>query len=115
MKLSDAIALGRTILKPTAGGSSRDPSMGCALQLALVAVGRADAAFPEDSMGLNYAVAEGLWGRGLVNQVWSAFDSIGYRDLNFFIQWVRSIESADEPGPTDALAAEEARIEVCDE
>lgn len=99
MRLSDAIALGRTLIIPTMGGPNQDKEsgQGCALQLAFAAIGDMYNAYRY--AGPNLVLAGTLWGRETVSKCWKEFDARAPKpdfSLDAFIDWVRSIEPAEE-------------------
>lgn len=106
MRLSDAIALGRTLMCPHGGGSTRSdarPGDGCVLDMAVVAV---------RGHG-NWQQAGNIWpwlGDGIdpdcrMYDVTAKFDCdvmAGLMTLDQLIDWVRSIEPA-EPNEAEKL------------
>jgi hypothetical protein len=113
MRLSDAIALGRTLIVPTCGGPNPDinSGSGCVLQMALCAIGEIHKAY--SCQGPNISFCADIFG-GHVYAVMSRFD---YRarldgsafDLDAFIDWVRSVEPSDEMAITEVDIEDDAR------
>jgi hypothetical protein len=118
MRLSDAIALGRTMLSPCSGGSRHkvgaDRNQGCALEMALVAAGHdgipwfdAQQVWP----WLTASISAGITGRFDVNVMASASFLEWKKEerltLDQLIDYVRSIEPP-EPEFVAELGAESA-------
>lgn len=125
MRLSDAMALGRVILKPAAGGRV-NPGEGCALQMAIAAEGR----------GLPWKYAHQIWpwlstthpkfGQSYLSLIWQMFDlqvMASDFDLKFrrlervtfdqLIDQVRAWEPAEAaPSPEQAIAESCVNAEV---
>jgi hypothetical protein len=97
MRLSDAIALGRTLIKPTEGGpGKRGSGAGCALQLALMAIGEEYSAYSRS--GPDFQEAIRIFGP-IAGKIWRPFDTWGGENLDRFIDWVRSVEPAEVEPP----------------
>jgi hypothetical protein len=138
MRLSEAIALGRVLVRPAARAEYHHDESGCARGMALEAVG----ARVHNLSVCNFEVFERLWpwttktlalwpcscesdGTRWSISVWIThfFDEhvmqfCGDRKIELWtmerlIDWVASVEPADVPTPTDALASSEASVEVC--
>ena len=112
MRLSDAIALGRTLVKPMAGKPlSKDNDYGCTIGMALRAVGRAYNCSQSDEQNWNWwpvyqqFLEEWPWtlSHPVINMsdIFRRFDREvmqGTMTLDQLIDWVRSVEP-EEPLP----------------
>lgn len=107
--LSEAILLGSTLLRPSDGGAGDGVTYGCALQMALVAIGENEAAHsgPEHSFRPgafhpNYRMCEELWGsknQRFISRVHHLYDMgqvYGQFSMDKFIDQVRSIEPPEQ-------------------
>jgi len=99
MKLSDAIALGQHLIKWTNGRTLYD-GQGCACGMALAAHGEQLADVGDFYNRYPWAKEHGLW-----VQITHEFDRVlrGQLTLDQLIDWVRSIEPAEEEAPVAAI------------
>ena len=114
MRLSEAIMLGSTIIRPTPGGGPSPHSnsgTGCVLQMALMAIGETERAYMFQGPDLELCWL--IWGHSLASRAMNSFDSgIHCKSMDEFVDWVRSIEPAEPEEESDGPDPHDMEVET---